>query len=97
MQLPLRVAFQGMPHSAAVEARIGEHVAKLERHHERLSSCRVCVEPVGLHKAQGHRHAVHLELHVPEHAPIVSTRHEAEDVYVAVRDAFAAVERQLGK
>ena len=40
MQLPLQVAFQGMPHSPAVDARIREHVAKLEKHHSRLSSCR---------------------------------------------------------
>ncbi|HUL96596.1 MAG TPA: HPF/RaiA family ribosome-associated protein [Usitatibacter sp.] len=96
MQLPLQVAFQGMPHSPAVDARIREHVAKLEKHHSRLSSCRVGIEPVGLHKAHGHRYAVHVELHAPDRPPIVSTRHESEDVYVAVRDAFAAVERQLG-
>lgn len=94
MLVPLQIAFRGMPASPAVEARIGEFAAKLEKVHPRLSSCHVAVEPSGHHRNHGRSFAVHVELHAPDRAPI-NVRHEHEDVYLAVRDAFDAARRML--
>lgn len=44
MQTPLQVTFQNVPRSDALEARIREDLARLERIHPRLTSCRVVVE-----------------------------------------------------
>ena len=43
MQVPLQVAFDGVQHSDAVEARIREEVEKLEQFNDRIVSARVVV------------------------------------------------------
>ena len=44
MQTPLQISFDGVDPSPAVEARIGEKAAKLERLHGRIVGCKVVVE-----------------------------------------------------
>jgi len=95
MQLPLQIAFRGIPASAALEARIGECVEKLEKVHPRLLSCRVAVESPGHHRSHGRHFAVHVELQALDKPHAINARHEHEDVYVALRDAFDAARHQL--
>lgn len=99
MQTPLQITFHQIDSSEPVADAIREKVAQLERFHDRLTSCRVVVErPQHLH----HNHApysVRVELEVPG-ATIVGggagTKNDLfEDVYVAIREAFAAAKRQL--
>ncbi|TAM46635.1 MAG: HPF/RaiA family ribosome-associated protein [Gammaproteobacteria bacterium] len=99
MQLPLQVVFRNMEPSAAIEGRIRERAASLERYHDRIMSCRVAVELHHRHHQQGNLFRVRVDLKVPE-GEIVASRtpdaHQAhEDVYVAIRDAFDAARRQL--
>ena len=99
MQLPLQVTFRDMPPSAAVEARIREKATKLDRFSDHIMSCRVVVELPHKHHHKGNLYRVRVLVTVPE-GELVADRtkpdhHESEDVYVAVRDAFNAVKRQL--
>ena len=57
-------------------------------------SCRVAVEAQHRHKQQGKHYAVRLDVRVPG-KEIVANRDHHEDVYVALREAFDAVRRQL--
>ena len=95
MQTPLQVTFQNVPRSEALESRIRDDVAKLELFHPRITSCRVVVDEAQKHQAQGRQFRVHVEVRAPGHEQAVATLHHHEDVYVAVRDAFDAVRRQL--
>lgn len=100
MQIPLQVTFRGMEPSAAVEANIREKAGKLEQYYDRIMSCRVTVEAPHAHKHQGKLYQVHIDLGVPEGELVVTHEHHHrdqahEDVYVAVRDAFDAMRRQL--
>ena len=95
MQLPLQIVFHGMPRSEALEARIRESAAKIEHFHGRITSCHVTVEPCGHHRQQGRLYAARIELRAPLRAELIASRHEDEDVFVAVRDAFDALRRQL--
>ena len=99
MQLPLQIAFRDMPPSEAVEAKIRERAAKLDRYYNRIMSCRVVVEaPHGRHH-QGKLYHVRIDLTVPGGELLVrrepAAHHAHEDVYVAIRDAFDAAQRQL--
>lgn len=94
MQIPLQVTFRDMPASAAVEARIREKTDKLNRFYDRIMSCRVVVELAQRHKHQGKLHSVRIDLTVPG-AELVANHAQHEDVYVALRDAFGAIARQL--
>lgn len=99
MQLPLQVVFRNMQPSAAVEAKVRERADQLEQFYQPIMSCRVTVEAHHKHHHQGNLFHVRVDLKVPE-AELVASRdpgehHAHEDVFVAVRDAFDAVRRQL--
>ena len=88
-----------MDTSPAVEARIREKVNKLETFHDRITSCRVVVEAPHKRHQKGKLYLVSVDVTVPGGELVVNTgkrfNHSHEDVYVAVRDAFNAVRRQL--
>ena len=95
MEIPLRITVHDMPRSEALETRIRQKVAELERFHPRITSCRVTLNEFRKHHHQGRQFEVCVDVRVPGHAEIVSNRHHHEDVYVALRDAFASTTRQL--
>jgi hypothetical protein len=45
MQIPLQITFHGIDHSNALEERIREKALKLEQIYDKITSCRVVVEP----------------------------------------------------
>jgi len=94
MQMPVQITIRDMPRSEALEAHIRDSAAKLEEFHERITSCRVTVEQIAQHHQQGRPFRVSVDVRVPG-KEIVANRHQHEDVYVALRDAFDAVKRQL--
>ena len=100
MQIPLQITFRDMEPSAAVESNIREKAAKLEQYFDRIMSCRVMVESPHGHHHQGRLYQVRIDLGVPDAELVVSHEHHHrdsahEDVYVAIRDAFDAMKRQL--
>lgn len=95
MQVPLQIALRDLGPSEALEARIRQQADKLEEFHSRITSCRVVVERLPKHHEQGRPFEVHVDVRVPGRKEIVSTLHRHEDVYVALRDAFDSVARQL--
>lgn len=94
MQIPLQITLKDMPQSDAVESRIREKAEKLSRFHEKIINCRVVVESPQRHQHQGKLYSVHIDLSVPG-AELVANKAQHEDVYVAIRDAFVAITRQL--
>jgi ribosome-associated translation inhibitor RaiA/cold shock CspA family protein len=94
MQVPLQITYQNMPHSEALDARIRDKVAKLEHLHPHIMSCRVTVDELDRHHQRGKHFCVRLDVRVPQHEIAVNRDHD-EDVYVALRDAFAAATRKL--
>ncbi len=99
MQIPLQISFRNMDPSPAVEARIREKAAKLERFHDRIVGCTVVVEAPHRHHHKGKLYNVRIEISVPGKNVVVDRArpidHAHEDVYVALRDAFDAAVRRL--
>jgi ribosomal subunit interface protein len=95
MQIPIEITLRDIPQSDAVETRIREKIEKLDRFHERVMSCRVTVESPQQRKHQGKLYSVHIDMKVPGGGELVVNRIQNEDIYVAIRDAFNAVARQL--
>ncbi len=92
--MQVQVTLKDMPQSEAVESRIREKAQKLKRFSDRIMTCRVVVETPQRHKHQGKLYSAHIDLTVPG-AELVANRAQDEDVYVAIRNAFAAITRQL--
>lgn len=99
MRLPLQVTFRNLDRSPALEADIAEKAAKLEHLFDALISCRVVVEAGHKHHQQGNLFGVSIQVSVPGRELVVSRNPRGdqahEDAYVAVRDAFDAMRRQL--
>jgi len=99
MRLPLQITFRHMPPSAALEARIRELAVHLERFSAQIISCQVIIEAPHQHQHQGKIFEVHIHVTVPKGDLVAEREHRQrqshEDVYVALRDAFDAMRRQL--
>jgi len=94
MQIPLQITCRDIEHSEALEAHIRGKAEKLEEFFKHITSCRVVVEVPHKHHHQGKQFNVRIDIGVPG-SEIVVNRDHAEDVYVALRDAFDAAKRQL--
>lgn len=99
MHTSLQITFRNLDRSAAVEAKIRERAARLERRFGDIIGCRVAVELLHKHHRQGNHFHVRIDLTVPG-GELVASREPDEhpaytDVYVAIRDGFDAAERML--
>ena len=99
MQIPAEITFRDTARSDAVEAKARDYIARLERVYDRITRCEVVIEQPHHRQRKGRHYRVRVRLTVPgselvtAHDPGRDDAHE--DVYVALRDAFAAAQRQL--
>lgn len=94
MKIPLQITVQGIERTVALEADIRERVAKLERFHPGIMSCRVAVEETRKHHQQGRHFTVRIDARATGKEIVVNRDHD-EDLQVALRDAFDSARRQL--
>ena len=99
MQIPLLITFRNLDRSQAVEASVREHAEKLDQFYDRIMSCRVVIEEQHKHHRHGNHYHVSVDVTVPG-AELVASRepdqhHAYTDVYIAIRDAFDTMRRQL--
>lgn len=94
MKTPLHLQFRGMEATDSLRQLAMKHVDRLEALAGDVMACRVSVEQLQKHQHQGRPYGVMIDLTLPGHELAVNrVRHE--DVYVAMRDAFDAMHRQL--
>jgi ribosome-associated translation inhibitor RaiA len=94
MRQPLELRFIGMEASAAIDAAARAKAEKLDQFRPDLMACRVTVELSDKHRHQGRSFGVRVDVTVPGGEFTVDRVHD-EDVYVALRDAFDDMKRQL--
>jgi ribosomal subunit interface protein len=92
--LPVQITMRDIPLSPALETLIRKRAEKLNQYYDRISSCRVVIESPQKHKHQGKLYNVRIDITVPG-KELVVTRKQDEDIYIAIRDAFDAIVRQL--
>ena len=98
MQVPLQISFHNMAASEALERRVREHWAKLERHYDGIVTARIVLEAP--HK-QPHKSTlgISISIGVPGRDIVVKREqrlHEVDDyAYWVLNEAFAAAQRQL--
>lgn len=99
MKLPLKIAFRHLDRSDALEAYIRERAEELDQFYSEIMHCEVLVEEDHKHHAQGNLFHVRVDVTVPGKELVVRrephAHHAHEDAFVAVRDAFDAMRRQL--
>ena len=99
MQIPLEITFNNVEHSDAVEARARTLAARLERYCGQITRCRIAIEQTHKHHKHGNHYRVRIDVTVPTLELVAardpSEHHAHANVYVALRDAFNAMRRQL--
>ena len=99
MTMPLRITFHGLDRTPAIDEAIRDRADKLSQLFDRIQSCRVVVEAPHRSHKKGNLYQVKVDLIVPGEELVAnrenSDDHAHEDLYVVIRDAFDAVERQL--
>ena len=88
-----QITLRNLRRSTALHARIRQHREHLERYHPNILSCRVAIESTASRGA-ANQFGVHISVHIPGRE-IAVTRSHHEDVYLALRDAFEVVRREL--
>jgi len=94
MSIPLEITARDIEMTASIEERIRMKADKLSQYFHRIESCKVVIEIPPKHKHQGKLYNVRIEILVPGKQLHVSKQPD-EDLYVAIRDAFQAMYRQL--
>jgi len=101
MAIPVEVSYRRLDPSEFVEEKVRERLASLESHCNEINRAHVVLSSPHQHKHKGNHYEVHIELYVPGTELVVTKNtgasQEHEDFYVALRDAFDSMERQLTK
>jgi len=100
MDTPLEIHFHGIEKSDAVEQRVREKVAKLAKHFDRMTRCRVVLEAPHRSPQKPKVYQIKIEIGVPRRAPVVICHmrkgsHANEELSLAIRDAFEAALRKV--
>ena len=97
--IPVQITFRDLEKSEALESRIREQVDKLGQFYTGINSCRVTVEKLHKHHQQGNHFHVRVDIKTTGHELVAGREpdqnHAYTDVYLAVRDVFKAMRRQL--
>jgi ribosomal subunit interface protein len=99
MSNEFQVVFHNIGHSDAIVEAVNKRISKLERYCDQIIAGRVVLDSPHNNHHKGRVYSVGLEIHTPQKEVRVNQdqhdNHAHEDLYVAIRDAFNAAERQL--
>ena len=99
MQTQAQVSFDDIPIDEAVRDGALEHIAQLETFYSRITGCHVVIAQPHRHHREGRLYSVRVDVRVPGGEIVVNHEHHLdhahEDVFIALRDAFAAARRRL--
>lgn len=99
MQTQAQVSFDDIPIDEAVRSAALEHIDQLETRYDRITGCHVVIAQPHRHHREGRLYSVRVDVRMPGGEIIVNRDHHLdhahEDVYIAMRDSFAAAGRRL--
>jgi len=100
MQVPLEITFENSEPSEAIRSDVEKHAKRLEKFHDRITSCNVAVIAPQTRHRKGGLFKIDIRIAMPEHKDIIVNRthddvKKHEYVTVAIKDAFAAAQRQI--
>ena len=94
-----QIVFHNIDQSTSISDAVNKRISKLQRFCDRILACRVVLDSPHKYHHKGKVYSVGLEIHTPSKEVRVNQEqhdnHAHENLYVAIRDAFNAAERQL--
>jgi len=99
MQSPIQVTFRNVPESSPIKQLVLQEAEQLEHFSDRIVSCRIMVESPHRSHRKGNLFHVTIHLTLPGKSLVVTrspSAHAAhKDLYLAIRDAFHEMRRQM--
>ena len=100
MQVPLDITFENSEPSEAIRSEVEKQAKRLEKFHDRITSCNVAVIAPQTRHRKGDLFKIDIRIAMPEHKDILVTKThgdapEHEHIAVAIKDAFGAAQRQI--
>ena len=100
MEIPLQISFENAEPSEFVRAAIEHQVERLEKYRDHITGCRVAVVAPSTKHRHGGIYHINIWVTIPPHENIVVSHQPSDDqshvhVEVAIKDAFAAAQRQI--
>jgi ribosome-associated translation inhibitor RaiA len=95
MKLPVTIVFRDLPSEPSIEEDIRRRVAKFDEFVPDAMSCSVVIEALSNRHQKGQQVRVRIDVRVPGDEIVAGEHHADEDIAVAVRCAFQAVDRRL--
>jgi ribosome-associated translation inhibitor RaiA len=100
MQVPLDITFKNSDPSEAIRSEIEKQASRLEKFHDRITSCHVTVTSPSTRHRHGDLFSIDIRIAMPQHKDILVTKThggapEHEHASVAIKDAFAVAQRQI--
>ena len=99
MERALQITFRNLDPSQAMEADIRKRAEKLAKCYNGIIGCRVAIEAQHKRHQRGNHYHVRVDVTVPGRELVASREpdehHAYTDIYVAIRDAFGMMRRQL--
>jgi ribosomal subunit interface protein len=94
-----QIVFHNIDQSDAIIDNVNKRISKLQRYSNDILGGRIVLDSPHNNQTKGKVFSVAVELHTPSKEVVVKQdqhdKHAHEDLYVAIRDAFNAAERQL--
>ena len=105
MQIQPEIAFHNIESSDDAQAMIQDHIARLERIYDRMTTCRVRVDQRNQNPTRSIPPVVRIEISVPGYKDIVvahepdhlQRKFQAPDLHNAIHEAFRIAEQRLSK
>jgi ribosomal subunit interface protein len=94
MKIPLQITVRNLDLSETFKTEIRNKAENLDKFYDQIMRCRVVVEVPHRHSREGILYKVHIHMTVPGNELAVE-RELAQDLEVAIRDAFDAARRKL--
>lgn len=98
-EIPFRITFRDFEPTDSVRFAVQSHIERLEQLNARIISCDIVVSLPHKHLHKKSVYHVDIRMHVPGEDIIITREPEKEsthhDVFVAISDAFDALERRL--
>lgn len=91
---PVQITICDLPKSPAIHDHLVKKAQKLNQFYQRINTCHIVISIPQKHKHNGKLYCVHIDISVPG-KELVASHKMNQDVYVAIRDAFKALTRQL--
>ncbi|KTD72789.1 HPF/RaiA family ribosome-associated protein [Legionella tucsonensis] len=91
----VQIIFRSVSYSSAIECHIHKRYNKLKRIYRKISHCRVVIDREENHRNKGKIFSVIINMTL--RGKELSSRKQNQNLYITLRDCFAAIEKLLEK